>query len=537
MGTGDCATDNDRMGTEIEHLHGVFGGIYVAFHNDAGLAIEVAAHTAELTKIRTGDMHCLLGIAIESRSDEIGPHRDGPFGLCIIGHIGKERSVRNGLPYLLEEFPGRAALMGNLIGAVKGDNVGPGLPHLPGSLKSRGNENIGIVVPDLIQADERQVDLFLDGGNLVRRVCPQAYCTAPGCGFCHLYDEIKGITRVVRLDLAGHYQSAFELFGEFFCFAHFENDSVSFAKIKETKPKKMYGLAQEDGKSLLYSQSDMLKIRKGFQGQRLVVYPFYLGNGAERPSLQLHSMGVFPDAAYHYVERPHGCGEYVLIWCTGGEGWYELEGTRRKVSKAQFFVLPANTPHAYGAAAQQPWSIYWTHFTGPGAADAYSHINGLHTFGENSRSRETAALFDEILTILEGHSDADTAAFVDMAFPRLLSAFLYPDLWGHSGNPSIVGKAAHYMNDHIGEKLSLGDICSYLGYSESYFTRVFTKEVGCSPMAWMMQLKAERARYLLSNTRLKVNQIAPMLGFDDPYYFSKFFSKMTGLSPREYRKK
>lgn len=286
----------------------------------------------------------------------------------------------------------------------------------------------------------------------------------------------------------------------------------------------------------------MLKIRKGFQGQRLVVYPFYVENGAERPPLQLHSMGVFPDAAYHFVERPHGCGEYVLIWCTGGEGWYELEGSRHAVSKSEFFVLPANLPHAYGASEQHPWSIYWAHFTGSAARRAYQRLEGLHSFDENARSREIAALFDEILTVLEGHSDTETAAYVDLAFPRLLSAFLYPEIWsgtrqGSAGNSSLVGKAAHYMNDHIGEKLTVGDICSYLGYSESYFTRVFTREVGCPPMVYLMRLKTERARYLLSNTRLKINQIAFMLGFEDPYYFSKFFTRMNGLSPRAYRRR
>ena len=286
----------------------------------------------------------------------------------------------------------------------------------------------------------------------------------------------------------------------------------------------------------------MLKIRKGFQGQRLVVYPFYVANGTERPSLQLHSLGVFPDAAYHFVERPHGYGEYVLIWCTEGEGWFELAGVRRKVSKSQFFVLPEHVPHAYGASEHQPWSIYWAHFTGPVAQAAYARIHGIHSFGEEARLSEIAALFDEILTVLEGHADADTAAYVDLAFPRLLSAFLYPDVWNGTaqerpGNTSLVGKAAHYMNDHLGEKLSVGDICSYLGYSESYFTRVFTKEVGISPITYLMRLKADRARYLLSNTRLKINQIAPMLGFEDPYYFSKFFSKMEGVSPREYRER
>lgn len=288
----------------------------------------------------------------------------------------------------------------------------------------------------------------------------------------------------------------------------------------------------------------MIRIRKGFQGQRLAVYPFYIEEKVERPSLQLHSIGLFPDAEFHYVERPFGCGEYVLIWCTAGEGWYALEdGAREVVTKSQFFVLPADVPHSYGSSETAPWSIYWLHFSGSGAADAYERMKGLHTLGAEARISHLASLFDEILIILEGHADSESAAYVDMAFPRLMSAFLYPNIWSgarsasaEAANISIVGKAAHYMNEHLGEKLSLGDICAYLGYSESYFTRVFTKEVGCSPIAYLMRLKVDRACRLLINTPLKINQIAFMLGFDDPYYFSKFFTKITGSSPRSYRR-
>ena len=288
----------------------------------------------------------------------------------------------------------------------------------------------------------------------------------------------------------------------------------------------------------------MIRIRKGFQGQRLAVYPFYVKNESERAALQLHSIGSFPDAEYHYVERPFGCGEYVLIWCTSGEGWYSLkDGIKHPVAKSQFIVLPADTPHSYGSSETSPWSIYWVHFRGSGAPEAYKRMEGLRTLGPDVQVSRLAALFDEILIILEGHADSESANYVDMVFPHLLSAFIYPHIWGgsHSANAgtaniSIVGKATHYINEHLSEKLSLRDICTYLGYSESYFTRVFTKEVGCSPIAYLMRLKVERAQHLLINTSLKINQIAFMLGFDDPYYFSKFFSKITGSSPRDFRK-
>ena len=285
----------------------------------------------------------------------------------------------------------------------------------------------------------------------------------------------------------------------------------------------------------------MLRIRKGFQGQRLAVYPFYAVGNRPRPSLQLHSMGAFPKAAHHYVERPEGCGEYILIWCTDGEGWYFLDGVKHVVPKQHFFILPPDRGHAYGSSDDKPWSICWAHFSGEEVAAACNKMRGVQSFPEEGRIQEARLLFEELLSILEGHASEESAAFVDLSFPRLRSAFLYPQIWGRSmadsgTNVSIVGKAAHFMEDHLSEKLTLADICSYLGYSESYVTRIFSAEVGCGPMTYLLRLKVTRACHLLENTDLKINQIAFMVGFDDPFYFSKFFTKAQGVSPKEYRK-
>ena len=287
----------------------------------------------------------------------------------------------------------------------------------------------------------------------------------------------------------------------------------------------------------------MLRIRKGFQGQRLAVYPFYVIKDRLGLSLCVHSMGFFPKATHHYVERTEGCGEYILVWCFDGEGWVYIDGVKRTVKKSQFFILPPDKGHAYGASDNQPWSIYWVHFSGDVAHKVCASFCGLHSYPHEGNIHEVCELFDQMLTILESHADEDTAAFIDLSFPRLLSAFIYPDMWNCStpvkgdGNLSIVGKASHYMEEHVGEKLTLADICSYLGYSESYVTRVFSQEVGCGPITYLLKLKAARACLLLENTSLKINQIAMMLGFDDPYYFSKFFTKTIGLSPRTFRRR
>ena len=93
----------------------------------------------------------------------------------------------------------------------------------------------------------------------------------------------------------------------------------------------------------------MAKIKHGFSGQRLIVYPFYVIEQAlNNPlvaDLVVHSMGYFPKAESHYIDRASGCGEYLLIYCTKGEGWYVLDGKRYVVPENHFFI-PINMVRA-----------------------------------------------------------------------------------------------------------------------------------------------------------------------------------------------
>jgi transcriptional regulator GlxA family with amidase domain len=64
---------------------------------------------------------------------------------------------------------------------------------------------------------------------------------------------------------------------------------------------------------------------------------------------------------------------------------------------------------------------------------------------------------------------------------------------------------------------------------------MFCKEVQFSPINYFLHLKIERAGQLLLHTNMKINQISLKLGFDDPYYFSRLFKKIKGVSPKQYR--
>ena len=175
----------------------------------------------------------------------------------------------------------------------------------------------------------------------------------------------------------------------------------------------------------------MAKIKHGFSGQRLIVYPFYVIEQAlNNPlvaDLVVHSMGYFPKAESHYIDRASGCGEYLLIYCTKGEGWYVLDGKRYVVPENHFFILPAEKPHQYGSSEHDPWYIYWAHFKGKKAKYISDQLQGVIPIDmdDNSRIGDRIAFFDELLNVLESGTDEATVNYVNLSFNHLIASFLY----------------------------------------------------------------------------------------------------------------
>ena len=109
-------------------------------------------------------------------------------------------------------------------------------------------------------------------------------------------------------------------------------------------------------------------------------------------------------------------------------------------------------------------------------------------------------------------------------------AFLGERIAREYGNPALLTK----MLDSR-ERLTIQDFATYIGYSESYFYRIFIRETGYAPIEYFNRLKINRACDYLLHSSMNVMQIAHILGFSDPYYFSRVFSRIMKISPIKYR--
>ncbi|MBI4975933.1 MAG: helix-turn-helix transcriptional regulator [Spirochaetes bacterium] len=96
---------------------------------------------------------------------------------------------------------------------------------------------------------------------------------------------------------------------------------------------------------------------------------------------------------------------------------------------------------------------------------------------------------------------------------------------------------AGYLETNFRERISLDHLVETSGLSRRHFTRLFRKLYEKSPKEYLLDIRIREAAMLLADGERSITEVAQVSGFDDSNYFSRAFSAVTGVSPREYRKK
>jgi len=93
----------------------------------------------------------------------------------------------------------------------------------------------------------------------------------------------------------------------------------------------------------------------------------------------------------------------------------------------------------------------------------------------------------------------------------------------------------NYMDTHYKENPSLQDLAKKAGMAPEYFHRQFRVIFDTTPYEYMLRRRMNMAQHLIRKTGLSIKEIAQQCGYDNPFYFSRVFTKWLKVSPSEYR--
>ena len=290
----------------------------------------------------------------------------------------------------------------------------------------------------------------------------------------------------------------------------------------------------------------MQRKRDGFAGEISIVLPHNIRKQVKSNPLinrlYLTDIGFYPKAQHHYRERRNGAEEHILIYVIDGCGIIHLSRSVHYIMANQFIILPARLPHNYEADEQNPWTIYWIHFKGENSnliSDLTGKIIDIPP-SSDARIRDRIQLFDEIIENLSLGYSMENLEYSNLCLNHLLASFKYVNQFrkvNFAEEKDITKKTILYMKQNIDGQLTLKEIAAHFRLSVSHFSRLFKQRTRYAPMDYFIQLKMQYACQLIDHSNMQISEVSRDLGYEDAFYFSRMFKKTVGMSPMAYKKK
>lgn len=239
--------------------------------------------------------------------------------------------------------------------------------------------------------------------------------------------------------------------------------------------------------------------------------------------------------------RPKGRVDFQLLYIASGKAHFHFGEKEEIVTAGHMVLYRPKEPQKYEYYGTDQTEAYWVHFTGGNVTNllrSYGLTNDKKVFYCGS-DLEYKNLFRAMIQELQMCRED---------YPEMLEIYLrqifiklhrYLNTVSRVDNSQIaeeIDKATMYFSEHYNEDICIEEYAKTHNMSTSWFIRNFKQYTGSTPMQYILSIRLHNAEALLKSNQYNVTEIASIIGYDNPLYFSRIFKKAKGLSPSEYRK-
>lgn len=222
---------------------------------------------------------------------------------------------------------------------------------------------------------------------------------------------------------------------------------------------------------------------------------------------------------------------HTFIFTLSGCGTVKTKQRTHQAGPSSVTWLDTSLAYAHGCSANSDhWAYLWIAVSGIGLDDLHADIlrKGPPVFQVNPALEAT---FSDVFRHISGPKPKKGVG--SSALVAGLVATLLDDTGDESGGLSAV---LSQVRNNLGRKWTVASMADLASISGPHFHRVFKRNLGLSPIEWLRYERINAAKYLLSQTDLRVAEIGRRCGYDDPYNFSREFARLVGTPPSHFRK-
>ncbi len=254
------------------------------------------------------------------------------------------------------------------------------------------------------------------------------------------------------------------------------------------------------------------------------------------------------------TRHTHDFAELVVV--TGGSGRHWINGDIYPVSTGDVFLIQGNTEHYF--LDRHGLAMFNVMFDDAFLQEHLRSLRGLsgfnafflfepayrrrHHFQSHLRvSPEAMLTLRRLLTQMHDENAAGLPGADLIMLARLLEIFvLLSRQYRESHNPKMrslyqLGQVISRLEKNYSQSWTISRICRIAAMAPSTLLPVFKEVTGCSPIAYLLRIRLEKAGELLMKTDWPISRIASECGFRDSNYFSRQFRSHYHCSPRERR--
>jgi len=234
------------------------------------------------------------------------------------------------------------------------------------------------------------------------------------------------------------------------------------------------------------------------------------------------------------VERSsarHNHPDYEFHFITEGTGIFRINDRYCHVKPGSFLISPPRIEHNFTSEEGIKQSLFFA------PADAFKswpqlekeiNISLVHIELDLSFKLECELIKQDSLSAI---TDKQIGAFY-----TILGVLLRRLHSPKTSNSSLMIKARQLLEENGRKRMTIKEIASKLSISNTYLIQLFKRETGMTPNQYMQKYKVDQSCYHLLTSNDTCRRISEQVGFEDPFYYSRIFKKIMGVSPSIWRK-
>lgn len=238
------------------------------------------------------------------------------------------------------------------------------------------------------------------------------------------------------------------------------------------------------------------------------------------------------------VQRLNGRPDYLIMFVVRGKMKVLIDDKMQTVYPGDLIYIAPHTPQKIVRLFQDKPEHYFVHFIGYAVPEILQNIgltkSGIYHVGMID---EISDAFQKIMMAMVAKENTTR---INSLFLRIISYFseIKHDEEMSFAASRVSPAIMQLINDYTSTNLhNMSYYASLCNMSMANFSVTFKRATGVSPLKFIENKRLEKAKKLLQESFLTIKEVANVVGYQDPYTFSKFFKKRVGMSPSEYRSK